>query len=433
MSVRVIIGAQWGDEGKGKIVDLLGNDVTWVARYQGGANAGHTLCFDDRKVVLHLIPSGIFREGTKCAIGNGVVIDPIALLTEIDKVTAIAGDLSGRLFISESAHVIAEYHKQLDKLGERRLDEQGKTKIGTTGRGIGPAYNHKSARIGIRIMDLLDADVLRTKINENSAAVNNQFQCLGSDERIDADAVFNTLFEAGKKIAPFVTDTGLLLYNAWRNRENIMLEGAQGCLLDVDHGTYPFVTSSSPTSGGACTGTGLPPTSITNVMGIAKAYCTRVGNGPFPTELDNELGEFIRKQGHEFGATTGRPRRTGWLDLVALKYAVRINGITELAITKMDVLDSLDELQACVAYRINGKETDLFPLNLHTLENVEPVYQSFPGWKSSLANATNRQTLPIEVMQYLEFIESYLGVPVALLSTGPKREETIVLHNPDAL
>jgi adenylosuccinate synthase len=433
MSVRVIIGAQWGDEGKGKIVDLLGNDVSWVARYQGGANAGHTLCFDNRKVVLHLIPSGIFRSGTRCVIGNGVVIDPLALLEEIEKVSAIVGDLSGRLFISETAHVITEYHKQLDRLGEQNLDAQGKTKIGTTGRGIGPAYYHKYARIGIRIMDLLDEAVLKTRVEENAAMVNTQFACFGSTERVDANAVFEALRDAGKRLAPFVTDTGLKLYNAWRNRENIMLEGAQGCLLDVDHGTYPFVTSSSPTSGGACTGTGLPPTAITNVMGIAKAYCTRVGNGPFPTELADELGAFIRKEGHEFGATTGRPRRTGWLDLVALKYAVRINGITELAITKMDVLNALDSVKACVAYKIDGVETDDFPLDLKKLERVQPVYRDFPGWKTSLAAATNRQTLPVEVMNYLDFIETYLGVPIALLSNGPKREDTIVLNNPDAL
>lgn len=433
MSVRVIIGAQWGDEGKGKIVDLLGKNVSWVARYQGGANAGHTLCFDDRKVVLHLIPSGIFSPGTRCIIGNGVVIDPTALLNEIEKVSAITGDLSGRLFVSETAHVITDYHKMLDKLGESSLDSQGKQKIGTTGRGIGPAYNHKSARIGIRMMDLLDEAVLREKVTTNAEAVNMQFQCLGSSERVDAEAVFASLLDAGKKLASFITDTGFLLHKGWKNRENLMLEGAQGCLLDVDHGTYPFVTSSSPTSGGACTGTGLPPTAITNVMGIAKAYCTRVGNGPFPTELNDDLGEYIRKQGHEFGATTGRPRRTGWLDLVALKYAVRINGITELAITKMDVLDTLDEIKACVAYSIDGVETTQFPVNLPKLAKVVPVYREFQGWKRTLTTATNRETIPVEVLDYLSFIEEYLEVPVAILSTGPKREETILLQNPDAL
>ncbi|TNE69451.1 adenylosuccinate synthase [bacterium] len=425
MSTRVVIGAQWGDEGKGKIIDLLSNKVSVVARYQGGANAGHTLKFDNTTIVLHLVPSGVFHDNTECVIGNGVVIDPLALLTELEEVRSHNINPEGRLFISESAHVIMSYHKVLDQAREK---SKGDNKIGTTGRGIGPAYVHKYSRNGVRMMDLLDAEVLRTKVEANVTEINHLLEQLNCDEKLEANQIVKEMLEAGEKLKPFVCDTGLLLHNAQKAGKNILLEGAQGALLDVDHGTYPFVTSSSPTSGGACTGTGLPPTAITHVMGIMKAYCTRVGNGPFPTELHNEIGEEIRKIGHEFGATTGRPRRTGWLDLVALKYACRINGINELAVTKLDVLDAFEEIQICTAYDIDGVQTDQFPLELKKIEKVKPVYTALKGWNCDTTKITDKEALPQTVKDYVAFIETYLEVPVVILSTGPKRKETLFLQ-----
>ena len=378
MPVRVIIGAQWGDEGKGKIVDLLSDKTDFVVRYQGGANAGHTLKFDDKKVVLHLIPSGIFNGDAHCIIGNGVVIDPIALVKELQGVTDLGFNLEGRFFISQTAHVILPYHKLLDQLKEKK---RGGDAIGTTGRGIGPAYVSKVSRVGIRMVDLLDKEVLLKKISQNIADIN------------------------------FALDN---------------LEGAQGCLLDVDHGTYPYVTSSSPTSGGACTGSGIPPTAITHVMGITKAYCTRVGNGPFPTELLGEKGEELRQKGSEFGATTGRPRRCGWIDLVALKYACRINGINELTLTKMDVMDGFKEIEVCTSYKINGVETTTFPLSLDEIEKVEPVYTSLPGWDVDISGMTSWDDLPDGAKSYILYIENYLKVKFTIISTGPKRTETII-------
>lgn len=425
MSTRVVIGAQWGDEGKGKIIDLLSDKVSVVARYQGGANAGHTLKFEDTTIVLHLIPSGIFHDNCKCVIGNGVVIDPLALLAELDEMRSHKINPEGRLYISESAHVIMSYHKVLDQAKEK---SKGDHKIGTTGRGIGPAYVHKYSRIGVRMMDLLDEEVLREKVNTNITEINYTLEQLGTKEHLQAAPIVAEMLEAGAKLKPFICDTGLLLHQAQKAGKNILLEGAQGALLDVDHGTYPFVTSSSPTSGGACTGTGLPPTAITHVMGIMKAYCTRVGNGPFPTELHDSTGEEIRKIGHEFGATTGRPRRTGWLDLVALKYAVRINGINELVVTKLDVLDTFAEIKICTAYEINGVQTDQFPLELKKIEQVKPVYTTLKGWNCATTHITHKDDLPQTVKEYVAFIESYLEVPVVILSTGPKRKETIFLH-----
>lgn len=426
MTVRVVLGAQWGDEGKGKIVDMLAANTQWVARYQGGANAGHTLVFDNKKIVLHLVPSGIFHSTAKCIIGNGVVIDPKALIEELQEIKEFGQEVDGRLFIAETAHVIAGYHKLLDKANEENRDKSGLQKIGTTGRGIGPAYNHKSARIGIRMMDLLDPDTLRQKISDNAAVVQTQLQCQGVDITVDEELVFNELSEYGRVLAPYICDTGLLLHNAWKKGESILMEGAQGALLDVDHGTYPYVTSSSPTAGGACTGTGMPPTSINKVMGIAKAYCTRVGNGPFPTELFNEIGEKLRKNGHEFGATTGRPRRCGWLDLVALKYAVRVNGINELTITKMDVLDDFETIEICVGYEIDGIITEDFPLNIKALEKVKPVLKTMKGWNENINHASDRSELPAAAQTYLQFIEEYLGVGLTILSNGPDRKETMV-------
>jgi adenylosuccinate synthase len=424
MSVRIIIGAQWGDEGKGKIVDMLSDDVTWVARYQGGANAGHTLKIDGRTFVLHLVPSGIFHSHVQCLIGNGAVIDPGALLGEIHAIRDLGVEVESRLFISQTAHVILRYHKVLDHAREQYKGDQ---KIGTTGRGIGPAYVHKTARMGIRMMDLIDPKGLREKIYTNVDDINAILATLNHAPITDAEAILSEALRWGDQLRPYLADVGKLLYDACKRNENILLEGAQGSLLDIDHGTYPFVTSSSPTAGGACIGTGLPPTSITHVMGIAKAYCTRVGNGPFPTELFGETGDRIREIGHEFGATTGRPRRCGWIDLVALAYAVRINGINELTITKLDVLDSFDEIQVCTSYKLNGIETVDFPQRLDDFDYIEPVYVTLPGWQQSTRECTTLESLPENVKSYVSFIEAYLGVPIKVLSTGPARNETIVV------
>lgn len=423
MAVRIVLGAQWGDEGKGKIVDLLSDRTRWVARYQGGANAGHTLKFDNTEFVLHLIPSGIFHKDVRCVIGNGTVIDPEALLSEIDAIKKMGTEVENRLFVSETAHVILPYHKIWDQAHEASMGDQ---KIGTTGRGIGPAYVLKISRAGIRMMDLLDEEELRNKITANAREINISLKGLGSNESVEVEPIVEQMLATGIKLKPFITDTVDLLNDAYLSGESIMLEGAQGCLLDVDHGTYPYVTSSSPTSGGACIGTGLPPVAITHVMGITKAYCTRVGNGPFPTELLDETGETLRKTGHEFGATTGRPRRCGWIDLVALRYAVRINGINEIALTKLDVLDQFDEIKLCTEYMIGGQKTRHFPLNLKYLEEAKPVYTSLPGWKHTTVTASSRSELPKNTQEYLSFIEEYLQVSIRIISTGPKRSQTIV-------
>ncbi|MCH8523792.1 MAG: adenylosuccinate synthase [Balneolales bacterium] len=422
MPVRVVIGAQWGDEGKGKIVDLLSNKTRYVVRYQGGANAGHTLKFDGKKFVLHLIPSGIFHPDTTCVIANGVVIDPIKLLEEIEACKAAGADPEGRLLVSETAHVILPYHKALDQARESARGEAAK--IGTTGRGIGPAYVHKTARIGLRMMDLLDTTTLREKITYALDDTNVLIELHGG-QVIEPSEVVDQMIECGEKLRSYIKNTTHILHKALEQKEDILLEGAQGALLDVDHGTYPFVTSSSPTSGGACTGSGIPPTAITHVMGISKAYCTRVGNGPFPTELFDDLGDEIRRIGGEFGATTGRPRRCGWIDLVALKYASQINGMNELTITKLDVLDELEEVKACVAYKLDGREIDYFPLNVEELERVEPVYETFKGWKTSTNGIRSIHEFPTPAQDFLNAICSYVGVKLTMISTGPDRSETI--------
>ena len=423
MSVRVIIGAQWGDEGKGKIVDLLSDKTDFVVRYQGGANAGHTLKFDDKKVVLHLIPSGIFNGDAHCIIGNGVVIDPIALVKELKGVTDLGFNLEGRFFISQTAHVILPYHKLLDQLKEKK---RGGDAIGTTGRGIGPAYVSKVSRVGIRMVDLLDKEVLLKKISQNIADINFALENLYHENKLSSEKLLAELDDAITTLSPYIINTTNVLHEALDDDKSILLEGAQGCLLDVDHGTYPFVTSSSPTSGGACTGPGIPPTAITHVMGFTKAYCTRVGNGPFPTELLDETGDELRKKGSEFGATTGRPRRCGWLDLVALKYACRINGINELTLTKMDVMDGFKEIKVCTSYKINGVETTTFPLCLDEIEQVEPVYTSLPGWDIDISGMTSWDDLPDSAKSYILFVENYLNVKFTIISTGPKRTETII-------
>lgn len=424
MSIRVIVGAQWGDEGKGKIVDLLSKKADYVVRYQGGANAGHTLKFDDKKIVLHLVPSGIFNGDATCVIGNGVVIDPHALLEEIREVEERGADLNNRLKISNAAHVILPYHQLLDQVKE---EHRGDDAIGTTGRGIGPAYVSKVSRVGIRMSDLFHPQKLKEKVETNIQDINEALQHVYKHDPIEADPIIEDLLKAADQLCPYITNSSALLHEAIENGNEILLEGAQGSLLDVDHGTYPFVTSSSPTSGGACTGSGIPPTAINKVMGISKAYCTRVGNGPFPTELNGEVGEKLRVEGQEFGATTGRPRRCGWIDLVALKYAVRVNGVNELTITKLDVMNDFEEVKLCTEYIVDGKRTQTFPLDLPDIDSLEPKYQSMPGWNQSLEHCDSFEELPAEAKDYLKFIQDYLGVDLTILSKGPGRTETIVI------
>jgi adenylosuccinate synthase len=422
MSVSVVIGAQWGDEGKGKIADLMGAEVDVVARYQGGANAGHTICWDEETFVLHLVPSGIFNPGVQCVIGNGVVIDPAALIEEIRMIKDRGYDPEGRLFISHHAHLIMPYHKALDQAKERRRDGGA---IGTTGRGIGPAYIDKYGRTGIRVVDLLDRDVLSLKLRQNIEEKNALLKGIYGAEELNVEQIIEEYVAFDEMIDPYVTDTTYYLNDALSADKHVLAEGAQGSLLDVDFGTYPFVTSSHPTVGGCCTGLGVPPSSITSVIGIVKAYTTRVGNGSFPTELTDETGEQLRAIGHEFGATTGRPRRCGWLDLVALRYAVMINGMTEVAITKLDVLNTFDEIRVATHYRIDGKTTNRFPSDFEKLERAEPVYKTFKGWTSEIESCNSWDDMPEEVKTYLDFVSRELGIPIRYVSTGPKRSETI--------
>lgn len=420
MSVSVLVGSQWGDEGKGKIVDILSDRYDIVARYQGGANAGHTIQIQDKKFILHLIPSGILREDVVCVIGNGVVIDPIALLEEIELLKQHNINIEGRLFISHNAHLIMPYHKLLDT-----IREQSEQKIGTTGRGIGPCYIDKYARKGIRIVDLLNKKELESKIRINLDEKNNLLKKVYNHDELDVEAIVNEYLEFDKKIDPYIADVPLLLNEAMETNKSILMEGAQGALLDVDFGTYPFVTSSNPTSGGAATGTGVPPTKIDSVIGIVKAYTTRVGNGPFPTEITGEEGELFRKWGDEFGATTGRPRRCGWFDAELLRYSKLINGIDFAAITKLDVLSNLDEIKICVSYEYNGKRIKSFPSDVSRLSEVTPIYETFKGWKQEITNVKSYDELPSEAKTYLEFIEKNCGFKITIISVGPKRSQTI--------
>ncbi|MFA7288870.1 MAG: adenylosuccinate synthase [Melioribacteraceae bacterium] len=422
MEVTVLVGSQWGDEGKGKIVDILSNRYDIVARYQGGANAGHTVIIGDQQFILHLVPSGILREDVKCVIGNGVVIDPQALLDEIQFLESSGINTKGRLFISHNAHLIMPYHKLLDQ-----INESGANKIGTTGRGIGPCYIDKYARKGIRIVDLLDRSVLKEKIKLNLEEKNNLLKKVYNHAELNVEEIINEYVEFDKQIDQYITDAPSLLNNAILEGKSVLIEGAQGTMLDVDHGTYPFVTSSNPTSGGACTGTGIPPTKISSVFGIVKAYTTRVGNGPFPTELHGAEGEELRKTGAEFGATTGRPRRCGWFDAFLLNYSRMVNGIERTAITKLDVLGYLDEIKVCVGYEKNGKRLKSYPTDLSQLENVTPVYETLKGWKQDISNARSFNELPSECKDYLSFISQESGIEIKIISVGPKREQTIEL------
>jgi len=423
MSVTVIVGSQWGDEGKGKIVDLLGKDADIVARYQGGANAGHTIVVDGKQTVLHLVPSGILAGDTKCVIGNGVVIDPIALLDEIKMLESQGFSVKDRLFISRKAHLIMPYHKILDQVIEEQ--KESGCEIGTTGRGIGPAYNDKTTRSGLRIIDLTDKKGFEEKLRVNIKSINKFLKNVYDHKEIDAEETIREFSGYYEKMEPFICDVTVMLNEAIKNDERIFVEGAQGALLDLDHGTYPFVTSSNPTSGGACTGLGIPPTSIDKVIGVVKAYCTRVGNGPFPTELEDATGELLRKVGAEFGATTGRPRRCGWLDLVALKYSVMINGISDIALTKLDVLDNMPEIQVCTGYMIDGKEVKNFPVEINTLKRIVPILKSVKGWNKSLASIKSFAELPIEVLDYFKIIEDFCGAEIKIVSLSPDRKDTI--------
>jgi adenylosuccinate synthase len=423
MSVQVIVGAQWGDEGKGKIVDLLSEDADIVARYQGGANAGHTVVIGDEKFVLHLIPSGILQPNTTCVIGNGVVIDPAALLHEIDLLSQKGVTVHGRLLISHRAHLVMPYHKLLDQTKEE-ADLQ--RKIGTTGRGIGPAYVDKANRLGIRIVDLLDEKTLKEKILQNLREKNAILSAVYGKEPLDPEAILQEYRQIDAQIDPFVTDTSRYLNQAIAENQKILCEGAQGSLLDMDFGTYPYVTSSNPTSGGACTGLGVGPTKIDGVMGVIKAYTTRVGLGPFPTEIQDELGSELRRLGNEYGATTGRPRRCGWFDAVVATYAAQINGIDSWALTKLDVLDTFAEIKICVAYRYRGKALKAFPAEIHILENSEPVYQTFPGWQQATSTARKFDDLPRQAQDYLTAIEQLTEIPIRIISVGSDREQTII-------
>ncbi len=429
----VVIGAQWGDEGKGKVVDLLTEHAQVVVRFQGGNNAGHTLVVGGQKTVLHLIPSGILHAGKTCVIGNGVVIDPAVLLKEIDALRT-RGFLSdaGQLLISSNAHVIFPWHKQLDILREKA---RGGGAIGTTGRGIGPAYEDKVGRVGVRVRDLLEADKLRRRVRERLTAVRDELTRLAKaakveDPDLDEGTIVGEYAAYGARLREFVGDGSLFLSEQVRKGARILFEGAQGTLLDVDHGTYPYVTSSNCVAGNAAVGSGLGPTAIDRVMGISKAYTTRVGGGPFPTELDNELGERLRKVGDEFGATTGRPRRCGWLDTVVLRYAARVNGLWGIALTKLDVLSGLESVRICTAYELDGQTVTEFPLDLDDLSRVKPVYEELAGWGKKLSGARTLDDLPEAALRYVRRVEEISGVPVVCVSVGADRGETILMSNP---
>jgi adenylosuccinate synthase len=425
MPAIVLLGAQWGDEGKGKATDLLGHRVQYVVRYQGGNNAGHTVVIPTKngpeKFALHLLPSGILTPEVVPVIGNGVVIDPAVLLNEIKGLNERGIDTS-KLKISADAHIITSYHVMLDKTIERFL---GKSKIGTTGRGIGPAYGDKVSRVGIRVQDLYDESILRKKVEGSLASKNQTLVKVYNRRAVDVDAIVTELLSYADKLKPYLANTSLLLHEALVRGDNVLLEGGQGTLLDVDHGTYPFVTSSNPTAGGAATGSGIGPTKITRVIGIVKAYTTRVGEGPFPTELLDENGERLRQIGGEVGTTTGRPRRCGWYDAVVARYATRINGLTDFFLTKLDVLSGFKEIPVCVAYEIDGKRYDEMPMTQTQFHHAEPIYEMMPGWDEDISNARKFEDLPVNAQKYVEFLEKISGAPMSAIGVGQHRDATI--------
>ncbi len=417
----VVVGAQWGDEGKGKLVDVLAERADWVVRYQGGANAGHTVDLGDRSFVLHQIPSGILHPGVRCAIGNGVVLDPDTLFDEIDGLVKAGVDVEGRLYVSERAHLVLPYHKQVD--GESASSKA----IGTTGRGIGPAYEDKIARRGVRVMDLRHPDRLRAAVEAGAEHARGRLARYGSGTQVDVEAVLALLARLSERLLPLADDVGLTVHRARQSGAAVLLEGAQGSLLDIDHGTYPFVTSSNTTSGGAAVGTGIAPTAIDRVLGVVKAYTTRVGNGPLPTELDEPLQGEVRALGNEFGATTGRARRCGWFDALVVKYATRVNGLSDLAVTKLDVLDTLPSLGICTGYEIDGDVHEDFPGDLALLDRAVPRYEWFDGWNRSTAEARTLADLPSEARRYLDRIEALVEAPITYVSVGTRRDQIIGL------
>ena len=424
MPAIVLIGAQWGDEGKGKATDLLGDRVQYVVRYQGGNNAGHTVVIGDEKYALHVLPSGVLSPTVTPVIGNGVVIDPKVLFEEIDALQA-RGVSCDRLLVSASAHLVMPYHRTVDKVSERFL---GKAKIGTTGRGIGPTYGDKIYRVGIRVQDLSDPGILRQKLDLALREKNQLLTKVYNRRAADPGQIADEYLEYGERLRPYVADVGLELGNALDAGATVLLEGAQGSLLDIDHGTYPFVTSSNPTAGGACVGSGIGPTRIDKVIGIVKAYTTRVGSGPFPTELNDEAGEYLRKAGGEYGVTTGRARRCGWFDAVIARYATRVNGVTDFFVTKLDVLSSLDKVPVCVAYEVDGKRYDEIPMTQTEFHHARPVYEYLDGWWEDISEAKSFEDLPKAARDYVRTIEELSGAPVSAVGVGPRRDQTLQLR-----
>ncbi|MDU5107329.1 MULTISPECIES: adenylosuccinate synthase [unclassified Clostridium] len=423
MSAFVVLGAQWGDEGKGKMTDYLAEEAEVIVRFQGGNNAGHTVEVGDKQYKLHLIPSGILYDNKLNIIGNGVVVDPKALFTEIDYLEGEGVSVTpNKLIISDRAHVIMPYHKVLDKLKEKA---RGKNDIGTTGKGIGPCYTDKFERAGIRICDLIDEEVFKEKLKENIEFKNKYIVNVLGGEALNYDEILKEYLELAERLRPYVQDTSVRLYNEIKDDKTVLFEGAQGMLLDIDYGTYPYVTSSNTTACGVASGSGIGPTMITNAVGIAKAYTTRVGKGPFPTELDNEIGEWIREKGHEYGVTTGRSRRCGWLDAVILKTTVRVSGLTSLCVTKIDTLAGLEKLKICVGYKFDGKIIDYFPASLNDLAKCEPIYEEFDGWGEEVAEARSYEELPENAKKYLARIEELTGTKISIIGVGPRRDQTI--------
>lgn len=423
MSTYVVVGLQYGDEGKGKITDVLSAKSDYVVRFQGGDNAGHTVYVGDEKFVLHLLPSGVLQCKGKCIIANGVVVNPKSFIKEISQIES-KGLKTDHVFISKRAHVIMPYHIMMDTYRE---EEKGGTEIGTTKKGIGPCYEDKIARVGIRMVDLLNPEILREKIEKNLRVKNALFEKYFEKEPMDIDTIYNEFVAIGQQLKDRIVDTEVELNDAIKAGKNVLFEGAQALMLDIDFGTYPYVTSSSPSTGGVCAGAGVPPTALQNLIGVSKAYTTRVGNGPFPSELDNDLGEQIRKVGHEFGATTGRPRRTGWLDLVSLKHACMINGINNLVITKLDVLSGIKLLKIVTHYKTeDGKIIDYFTSSTTKLYDYEPIYKELEGWDEDITKARSYDELPTNAKKYIEFIEEYLGINVYLVSVGPERSQNII-------
>ena len=420
----VILGAQWGDEGKGKIVDVLSGHYDVVARYAGGHNAGHTVIISGKKFVLQLIPCGVLRPECKGVIGNGVVLDPMAFLSEVRKLKDAGLPIDGQLFVSNRAQVILPYHRMIELAAE---NAPGRTKIGTTSRGIGPAYEDKMHRNGLRVIDLLNPSLLRTHINNACHEKNTIAHALFGTEPLDPKQMYEDYARAAEQLAPFVTDTAVLLNEAINSGQKVMFEGAQGALLDIDHGTYPFVTSSSATAGGAVTGTGVGPTKIGTVIGVTKAYVTRVGEGPFPTEINDSSADLLRARGQEYGAVTGRPRRCGWLDLPLLRYSNMINSTEWLVVTKMDVMDECAEIPVCTHYKVNGKLTDSIPADMRGFDSIQPVYTTLKGWSTSTEGITDFDKLPQRAQEYLHFLEQESGAKIGMVSTGPDRNQTMTL------